>query len=318
MSQQIECGDHLYMLQFSLQMPDEYVVERCQAAGVQLTVEELKEIEHLSAVDFERSDKARQVTQVLLDVLSERSKDTTKHKPVSAKFDPVCYLCELAEKEIKADLEADRKAALQAVQDDRPPKLDIKSGEEARELREKLGMKRARLAAIVRIGETRLTEIETYSAYDWKNYCAHVAPEIAKELAKERMRQARFVLSQHKTEQLFFAMRFAPEVHRDYFNTPTYGREKAFMSIVYAIREMAGLAPESAEEEAVRNGEAPEPSFLDELRQLLNKHNKEGGSNTPDFILAEYLNRCLDAFDVALAQRTNWYRDDTKETSNAD
>jgi hypothetical protein len=48
-------------------------------------------------------------------------------------------------------------------------------------------------------------------------------------------------------------------------------------------------------------------SFKKELRDLLNKHSKENGSNTPDFILAKYLVGCLDTFNAALQEREKWY-----------
>ena len=48
-------------------------------------------------------------------------------------------------------------------------------------------------------------------------------------------------------------------------------------------------------------------SFYDELKSLLNCHSKENGSNTPDFILARYLQDCLAAFDNASLARSNWY-----------
>ena len=38
--------------------------------------------------------------------------------------------------------------------------------------------------------------------------------------------------------------------------------------------------------------------FKDELTKLINRHSLENDTNTPDFILAEYLIRCLDAFTV--------------------
>lgn len=47
--------------------------------------------------------------------------------------------------------------------------------------------------------------------------------------------------------------------------------------------------------------------FQKELEQLLNRHSQENASNTPDFILANYLNNCLDAFNVAVARREEWY-----------
>lgn len=49
------------------------------------------------------------------------------------------------------------------------------------------------------------------------------------------------------------------------------------------------------------------PNFRRELESLLNHHSKENGSDTPDFVLAEYLDDCLRAFDKAVARRTEWY-----------
>lgn len=43
------------------------------------------------------------------------------------------------------------------------------------------------------------------------------------------------------------------------------------------------------------------------LMGLLNKHSAENGSNTADFILAEYLLGCLRAFDAAVNAREVWY-----------
>jgi len=39
--------------------------------------------------------------------------------------------------------------------------------------------------------------------------------------------------------------------------------------------------------------------FRDTLEHLINRTNMEAGSNTPDFILANYLLECLQAFDRA-------------------
>ena len=47
--------------------------------------------------------------------------------------------------------------------------------------------------------------------------------------------------------------------------------------------------------------------FRKELEGLINKHSMENGSNTPDFLLAEFLNSCLAAFDLAVQQRDKWY-----------
>lgn len=48
-------------------------------------------------------------------------------------------------------------------------------------------------------------------------------------------------------------------------------------------------------------------TFRRELIALLNKHSKENFSNTPDFILADYLINCLNAFNLTTNRRTEWY-----------
>lgn len=47
--------------------------------------------------------------------------------------------------------------------------------------------------------------------------------------------------------------------------------------------------------------------FRKELSQLLNKHSKENGSDTPDFVLAEFLHQSILAFDLAIDLRETWY-----------
>jgi hypothetical protein len=51
----------------------------------------------------------------------------------------------------------------------------------------------------------------------------------------------------------------------------------------------------------------PKGTLEGDLSALLNSYSLENESNTPDFILAEYLIRCLDAYNVALTDRARWY-----------
>lgn len=44
-----------------------------------------------------------------------------------------------------------------------------------------------------------------------------------------------------------------------------------------------------------------------EIESAINRASAENGSNTPDFILAEYLMDCLSAFDKASNAREKWY-----------
>lgn len=49
------------------------------------------------------------------------------------------------------------------------------------------------------------------------------------------------------------------------------------------------------------------PTFAQKLASLLNEASKERGSNTPDFVLAEYLTNCLGNFEAATKARETWY-----------
>ena len=47
--------------------------------------------------------------------------------------------------------------------------------------------------------------------------------------------------------------------------------------------------------------------FRKEIESAINRCCKENDSNTPDFILANYLCNCLDAFTLATKNRDKWY-----------
>lgn len=49
-----------------------------------------------------------------------------------------------------------------------------------------------------------------------------------------------------------------------------------------------------------------------ELTSVLNRHSAENPSNTPDFILAQYLLGCLAAWNTAVQQRETWYGRDAR------
>lgn len=48
-------------------------------------------------------------------------------------------------------------------------------------------------------------------------------------------------------------------------------------------------------------------NFRKELEAVINRYSMENGSDTPDFILAEYFIDCLGAFDKATNRRERWY-----------
>lgn len=55
-----------------------------------------------------------------------------------------------------------------------------------------------------------------------------------------------------------------------------------------------------------------ESEFRKDLAELINRHSKENGSDTPDFILARYLENVLENFDAAVKEREEWYGRVTK------
>lgn len=48
-------------------------------------------------------------------------------------------------------------------------------------------------------------------------------------------------------------------------------------------------------------------SLHEELREVLNRHSVENASNTPDFILAQYLIGCLYNLGLVIETRREWY-----------
>lgn len=50
-----------------------------------------------------------------------------------------------------------------------------------------------------------------------------------------------------------------------------------------------------------------ESQFQKDLTALINEYSKENDSDTPDFILARYLNAVLDNFNAAVLDREQWY-----------
>lgn len=47
--------------------------------------------------------------------------------------------------------------------------------------------------------------------------------------------------------------------------------------------------------------------FERELQKLINRTSQENDSNTPDWILAQYLTDCLRAFNGAVQKREEWH-----------
>jgi len=49
-----------------------------------------------------------------------------------------------------------------------------------------------------------------------------------------------------------------------------------------------------------------------ELAAVLNRFSQENASNTPDYILAQFMLGCLASFNTAVQQRETWYGRDAR------
>jgi len=65
-------------------------------------------------------------------------------------------------------------------------------------------------------------------------------------------------------------------------------------------------ALDSHESEQLSNKQS-ESTFEKELRELVNKHSIENGSDTPDFILAQYMFSCLSNYQNTVKARDKWF-----------
>jgi len=56
-----------------------------------------------------------------------------------------------------------------------------------------------------------------------------------------------------------------------------------------------------------QGGDAHELGFLKQLEHLINRYSVENVSDTPDFILASYVNDCLSNFANTVRERDKWF-----------
>ncbi len=55
--------------------------------------------------------------------------------------------------------------------------------------------------------------------------------------------------------------------------------------------------------------------FVKAISEVVNRYSIENGSNTPDFILADYIADVVDAWNEAVRRREAWYGRDTLVTN---
>lgn len=90
--------------------------------------------------------------------------------------------------------------------------------------------------------------------------------------------------------------------------------DRSVVKSLGGIAEQLRVSEVAAENHRAALTAAPVPpvvteatSLVAELTSLLNRYSAENGSNTPDFILADFLRISLAAFDGAVVKREHWY-----------
>jgi hypothetical protein len=58
-------------------------------------------------------------------------------------------------------------------------------------------------------------------------------------------------------------------------------------------------------------------TFERELKCLINRYSQENASNTPDFIIAQFLLGCLAAWNQGVQQRETWYGRDARPSGGS-
>jgi len=61
--------------------------------------------------------------------------------------------------------------------------------------------------------------------------------------------------------------------------------------------------------------DAKDSAFLKEVVEVINRHSMENTSNTPDFMLAEYLLGCLTVYENTVRSRDDWWGNHPKKTT---
>lgn len=82
----------------------------------------------------------------------------------------------------------------------------------------------------------------------------------------------------------------------------------SFMTPDEMLHELEDAAKDVFQDYDTQHLQFQEPeSFVDKISSVINQHSKENCSNTPDFVLANYLNDCLEAFNKASNAREKWF-----------
>ena len=86
------------------------------------------------------------------------------------------------------------------------------------------------------------------------------------------------------------------------------------LKTAYTVME-AAWKKEKSRADSLEENMNEQSDFLSALTNLINRYSIENQSNTPDFILAQYLEGCLAVFTTSIQQRETWYDRDARPSS---
>lgn len=94
------------------------------------------------------------------------------------------------------------------------------------------------------------------------------------------------------------------------------GERPMVVGKIEQLNNYASLKPSLAKpllKAIVQYRESRSLAFEKALENLINEYSKEDESNTPDFLLAQYIMGCLGAYNRAVKARDIWYDGKVKE-----
>lgn len=73
------------------------------------------------------------------------------------------------------------------------------------------------------------------------------------------------------------------------------------------MRQFTPPLPQAMPEERVKAGRGNHGKFIGDLQNIINSNSMENGSDTPDFLLARYINACLLNWNAIITAREEWH-----------
>ena len=101
------------------------------------------------------------------------------------------------------------------------------------------------------------------------------------------------------------------------FNEDMREAANAITALRAELARLADTVKSCSAAHAYEHERAERDALAEAIRRAINTNSAENASNTPDYILAQFMCACLVAFDTATQQRETWYGRDARPSSAA-